>query len=122
MIQPIRPNDATGVYGRQITSADSAAEESPGEAPAIRRAGGRSDRVTISERAQELRRLLAAASGAPDVREARIADIRQQLAEGGYQLDITGIAERLVDEGLLGSGVADRGVADGGTVDEDPVA
>ena len=102
MIQPVRPNDATGVYQRQVVSADSAGGDgSRGDRAGASRAGRRSDDVTISDEAQQLRRVLDAVSELPDLREARIAHIREQLAQGQYGVDVAAIAERLVDEGLL---------------------
>ena len=100
MMQPIRPSDATGVYRRQVNSAQDAPDG------ARRRAGGEaagdrsSDRVSISDEGQHLSRILDAVSALPEVREARIAAIRQQLAQGSYEVDAAAIAERMVDEGL----------------------
>ena len=102
MIQPVRPNDATGVYQRQVVSADSAGGDgSRGDRAGASCAGRCSDDVTISDEAQQLRRVLDAVSELPDLREARIAHIREQLAQDQYGVDVAAIAERLVDEGLL---------------------
>ena len=67
---------------------------------AARRAGRASDQVSISDQAQALRRVLSAVRELPDVSEARIEHIRQQLGDGSYDMDIAAIAERLLDEGL----------------------
>ncbi len=102
MIQPVRPNDAMGVYQRHVVAADSAeGDGSGGNRAGASRGGRRSDEVTISEEAQRLRRVLDAVNEQPDLREARIADLRQQLAQGQYGVDVAAIAERLVDEGLV---------------------
>ena len=100
MIQPIRPNEAAGIYQRQIASAETAADGSRGNRPAAPGTDGRSDQVTISRRAQQLSRLLDAVIAVPDVREARVAFLRQQIAEGRYEVDLATIAERLLEEGL----------------------
>ncbi len=91
-----------GVYQRHAGSIDSAGGDgSGGNRAGASRAGRRSDEVTISNEAQRLRRVLDAVNDLPDLREARIAQLRQQLAQGQYGLDIAAIAERLIDEGLL---------------------
>ena len=98
MIQPIRPNDAAGVYQRHVAPAEGAlAEGATRTGDGARRPGRRSDEVSISQQAQQLQRLLSAVSDQPDVREARVAELRQQLAEGTYDVDAAAIAARLVD-------------------------
>jgi anti-sigma28 factor (negative regulator of flagellin synthesis) len=37
----------------------------------------------------------------PDVREARVAALRQQIADGTYDLGIPQVAQRLVESGGL---------------------
>ncbi len=91
-----------GVYQRHAVSVDPAGGDgSRGNRAGASRAGRRSDEVTISNEAQQLRRVLDAVNELPDLREARIAYLRQQLAQGQYGLDVAAIAERLVDEGLV---------------------
>ena len=91
-----------GVYQRNAASVDSAGgDDARGNRAGASRGGRRSDEVTISNEAQQLRRVLDAVKELPDLREARIAQLRQQLAQGQYSLDVAAIAERLVDEGLL---------------------
>ena len=98
MIQPIRPHDATALYQRQVAPADSGpAEGATRTGNGAGRAGHRSDEVSISQQAQDLQRLLSAVGDQPDVREARVAELRQQLADGTYDVDAAAIAARLVD-------------------------
>jgi negative regulator of flagellin synthesis FlgM len=102
VIQPIRPNDATGVYQRNVDSADAAnAGSRPNGGTAGAGQSHRVDQVTISEQAQQLRRVLDAAVSASDVREDRVEFIRRQLDAGTYTVDVGAIATRLVDEGLF---------------------
>ncbi|MEE8336846.1 MAG: flagellar biosynthesis anti-sigma factor FlgM [Dehalococcoidia bacterium] len=99
MIQPIRPNDATGVYRRMAGSVDggvgAAGENAGGASSAVRR-----DQVTISDQAQALRRLIDKVQAQPELREARVAELRAQIAAGEYQVDGDALAALLVDEGL----------------------
>ncbi len=98
----MRPNDAMGVYQRHTVAVDSAGGDgSRDDRAGASRAGRRSDEITISNEAQQLRRVLDAVEELPDLREARIAQLRQQLAQGQYSVDVAAIAERLVDEGLV---------------------
>lgn len=100
MIQPIRPQDATGVYQRQI--AQVAVEPAPRRDGArAQRGGGRSDQVTLSDQAQELRRILSAVSRLPEVRDQRIDFVRSEFDRGEYRMDALQIAERMLTEGLL---------------------
>ena len=99
MIQPIRPNDATGVYRRMAGSVDGApgavGENAGGATSAVRR-----DQVTISDQAQTLRRLIEQVKAQPELREERVAELRAQIAAGEYQVDGDALAALLVDEGL----------------------
>ncbi len=72
----------------------SATEET--QAGAAPRAGAAAT-VEVSARARELHAAVAAAEQAPDVRTERVADARQRLADGRYQIDPEQIASRLLD-------------------------
>lgn len=101
MIQPIRPQDASGVYQRQV-------EQAPATGPS-RRGGpsggsgdvaGRHDEVNVSGRAQQLRRVMEAMPEVAEIREARVAALQAQVESGSYEVDATSVARRLVDDGL----------------------
>jgi negative regulator of flagellin synthesis FlgM len=57
-------------------------------------------RPEISSKARELSEAKAAASGAPDVREAKIAALKERIAAGKYNVDPKAVADRMVDEHL----------------------
>lgn len=60
------------------------------------------DNVSLSSQAQALGRLEQAMHKSSDVDEAKVAAIRQAIAEGRYQVDSGKIAERmLAQDGLL---------------------
>jgi flagellar biosynthesis anti-sigma factor FlgM len=101
MIQPIRPQDATGVYQRQ------AVQGAEGDQTARRTGAGgaggegrRTDRVTISRQAQELHRAMEAVREQPDVRAERVARLQAQIAAGDYRVDADALARRLAESGL----------------------
>lgn len=99
MVQPIRPHDASGIYRRQVSSAEAA--EASGEG---RRAGKavsqRADKVTVSEGAREFARIMDAVKEAPDARASRVADLKARIESGAYEVDYFGLANLLHDRGV----------------------
>lgn len=61
---------------------------------------GEDAKTSISSRAKDAASIKAAADGAPDVREAKIAALRQRIAEGKYNVSPEEVADRMVDEHL----------------------
>ena len=99
MIEPVRPQDASGIYRRSIARSAEAAELT---ASARRRAAGtfRSDEITLSVQARDLRGALAAVAAQPETRAELVAALRQELADGTYRPDPAAIARRvLADRG-----------------------
>jgi negative regulator of flagellin synthesis FlgM len=54
----------------------------------------------ISARGKEMAHAKSVATDAPDVREAKIAELRRRIAEGRYNVDPHKVADRMVDEHL----------------------
>lgn len=107
MMQPIRPQDASSIYRQQAASTTRAGGSTPAagtegnDAAGGARSGRRIDRVTLSPEGLQLQRVLDAMSQLPDVREARIAALQQQIADGTYDRGITEVAQRLIEGGGL---------------------
>lgn len=106
MMQPIRPQDASSVYRQQAASTS----RTPGATPpagsedgasGAARGGRRVDRVTLSPEGLQLQRVLDAMGEVPDVREERVAALRQQIADGTYDRGLTEVATRIVENGGL---------------------
>lgn len=57
-------------------------------------------RPEISGKARELAQAKEVASGAPDVREEKIAKLKEMIANGKYKVDAHAVADRMVDEHL----------------------
>jgi negative regulator of flagellin synthesis FlgM len=57
-------------------------------------------RPQISDKARELSTAKKVATMAPDVREAKIAELKERIAAGRYHVDPKVVADRLVDEHL----------------------
>lgn len=54
----------------------------------------------ISAKGKELAKAREVASSAPDVREEKIAEIKQRMAGGNFKVDPHAVAERMVDQHL----------------------
>ena len=100
MVQPIRPQDATGIYQRQLAGAE--------EASALRRSqdgGGtgntrRTDQVQLSADGRSFARVMQAVSQQPEVRADRVEQLRQQVESGNYRVDADALAQLLLSRGF----------------------
>ena len=54
----------------------------------------------ISAKGKEFAKAKAVASGAPDVHEEKIAELKKRIAAGKYNVDADAIADKMVDEHL----------------------
>jgi flagellar biosynthesis anti-sigma factor FlgM len=97
MVQSIRPQDASGVYRRNLAGA--AAVEGASTHRAANGSGTRTrrtDSVALSNEAVLLARSLQAAQGAPEVRDALVAHLRASVQDGTYRVDAQRIAGQLL--------------------------
>lgn len=62
---------------------------------------GRPDSVEISRLGRDAQVARAAVAKAPDIREDVVADIRQRMSDGTYQIDMDALADKLLDGYLL---------------------
>jgi len=58
---------------------------------------GQADSVEISERARELARAQQAVEAAPDVRADKVAELKQQIEAGTYDVPAEALADKLLD-------------------------
>ena len=66
------------------------------QAAAVSQTASQNDSVELSNTAQELTALQRALQELPEVDEARVEQIRQQLADGSYSLDNSETAARIL--------------------------
>jgi len=99
MVQPIRPHDASGIYRRQVSSAEAAEAVAEGRRGA-QSAGRRTDQVNVSEGAREFGRIMDAVKDAPDARASRVADLKSRIDSGQYEVDYFGLANLLHQRGV----------------------
>ena len=57
----------------------------------------KADSVTLSDTARSLAAARQAVEAAPDVREQKVADIKQQVSDGTYQVSAQVLARKIVD-------------------------
>ena len=62
---------------------------------------GSEDAVTLSPKAKEIQEAKRLLESLPDIREEKIAKIKQQIDEGDYRIDEKRIAEKMIEESLL---------------------
>jgi len=60
-----------------------------------------SDRVTLSVHADGLQDVVAKVNQTPDVRTARVQELREAIRSGAYHVDSAAIAEKMLAEGRI---------------------
>jgi negative regulator of flagellin synthesis FlgM len=63
-------------------------------------AGSKTAEVEISENARLMKQAHELARNAPDIRENRVASLRQKIRDGSYSVDSGALAERIIAEHL----------------------
>ena len=53
--------------------------------------------IQLSSRSRELHAALEAARQTPDVREAKVADVKSRIESGDYRVDLRRVAQRMLD-------------------------
>lgn len=77
-------------------SKNSAAQSSAQQFPAA----PSGDRVSLSPQARELMKAQQALANLPDIREDKVAELKDRIDEGRYRIDSEGIAAKMIREGL----------------------
>ena len=83
--------------GKKVSKADGAGE---GKEAARTAAAEADSRPEISAKGRELAQAKEVASNAPDVREEKIAKLKEMINAGKYKVDAHAVADRMVDEHL----------------------
>ena len=73
-----------------------AADRAPGDAPAPSAGAQTGDQVTLTTSARSLHKLADAIARAPVVDSAKVASVRQSLADGTYRIDPAKIADKML--------------------------
>lgn len=59
---------------------------------------GPSDKVQLSGKAKEINELMGQVEALPEVREAKVQDLRNAISKGAYSVDSQKIAGKMLDE------------------------
>ncbi len=94
-------NDITGLSSTQTTSTrarsgeSSAAKSGGGDAPA-QSPSNKGDTVQLSSTAQALQNVEKKLADTPDVDSDRVAQLRQEIESGSYQVNAERVAEKML--------------------------
>jgi flagellar biosynthesis anti-sigma factor FlgM len=93
--------DATRMYVQNADLARSAAASvsaQPGGKAHRHHQAPQVDTVTLSDSARSLAAARDAVQNAPDVREQKVAEIKQRLSDGTYHVESRVLAQKLLDQ------------------------
>ncbi|MGE7992459.1 flagellar biosynthesis anti-sigma factor FlgM [Pseudomonas sp. NPDC089554] len=89
-----RLNNSPSVTGGVRGNSASATPEKAGEAP---KASASGEAVHLSQEAQQLQQIREKLREQPEVNSARVAQLKQAIADGSYQVDAGRVASKLLD-------------------------
>jgi flagellar biosynthesis anti-sigma factor FlgM len=99
-------DQASQIQGGHVHSAKSGSKASKAEGSSSESASsssassGEATKSEISAKGRELAQAKEVANGAPDVREEKIAKLKEMISAGKYKVDSHAVADRMVDEHL----------------------
>lgn len=82
--------------GQSPIAANGKAKANPAPNQGQASVASRQDSVSLSPQAQAMGRLESAIHSAPDVDEAKVAEMRQAIAEGRYSVDSQALAGKML--------------------------
>jgi len=92
-------NDVAAMKNESLLNAQKASEEA--KERSVNKTEQISDNVQLSSRAKDLQRIKDLVKTAPESRDEKVAEIKEQLNNGTYKADINKTAENMVNESLL---------------------
>ena len=95
-IDRVNQNLASGASGKRTGRAGDAGGDAASTG-GVSGAGAKSDGVLLSDQARAVARAQAATRAAPDVREQLVAELREQIRNGTYQIDDEAIVNRILE-------------------------
>ena len=69
------------------------------------KAAAKTDTVVISDAAKRIQEIRNQLDEIPDVREEKVAQLKNQIENGTYQINADKIAEKIIKEGLINDGL-----------------
>jgi negative regulator of flagellin synthesis FlgM len=97
-IDRVSAQSVSRAYVQGTDAAQSAPAQQPAKhAHAHRTQAQKADSVTLSDSARSLAAAREAVQNAPDVREAKVADIKQRVDSGTYEVSSKVLARKMID-------------------------
>jgi len=69
------------------------------------KAAAKTDTVVISDAAKRIQEIRNQLDSVPDVREDKVAMLKNQIENGTYEINVDKIAENIIKEGLINDGI-----------------
>ena len=69
------------------------------------KAAAKTDTVVISDAAKRIQEIRNQLDAVPDVREEKVAELKNQIENGTYEINADKIAEKIIREGLINDGI-----------------
>ena len=69
------------------------------------KAAAKTDTVVISDAAKRIQEIRNQLDAVPDVREEKVAQLKNQIENGTYEINADKIAEKIIKEGLINDGL-----------------
>ena len=73
--------------------------------PSHNKPPAKTDTVVISDAAKRIQEIRSQLDEIPDVREEKVAHLKNQIENGTYQINADKIAEKIIKEGLINDGL-----------------
>jgi negative regulator of flagellin synthesis FlgM len=93
-----KPFSGLNAYVKNVGKEKNKVHGSPGEVP---KGGLSEDKVALSPEAKQIQEAKKRLDSLPDVREGKVAEIKEQVDAGTYHIDSEKIAFKMIRESLL---------------------
>jgi negative regulator of flagellin synthesis FlgM len=87
-LKNISPSGAERLERERLAAGEKVPEQASAEGDAV---------VRFSEASKEAQRIKEAVASQPEIREDKVASVREKLESGSYEVDYEGVADKLVD-------------------------